>query len=181
MKGVPLSRSRTRARRLAIYELYLTGANSPDIAASNEFQQRWGPISERQIRDSITIMNRQNTKWYEDNKMPEKRIGVFFKQQVDRFLTLLKQQYILFYGYHTPQSLGWKEGMRDQSMLKLQCAGLIERTIYHLSDVLGVKARSVDDQTLEVALNKLLSDARDYKQKQEEEMRLRMKQKVHPL
>jgi len=157
------------------------GSSSTDIANSQLFQKQWGPLDPRTIRTAIDIMNRRNQRWYEDHKLPEKRISILYKEQVDRYLHLLKAQYTLFYSYMTLDHPKWKEGMRDQSGLKLQCSGMIERTIYHLCDVLGVKGRSVDDQALEQTLNKLLREVSDYQAKQQELEEQRMKQKIRPL
>jgi len=113
-------------------------------------------------------MLKRNQKWYLNHKEPGSRVGKFFLQQLDRENRLLLDLHTLFRGYDNEKQAG----------LKLGAANSIGRCIGRITDLLGVKGRSIDDlaleeklQTMKTNLDKYMRDAEEYRQKQ----------KVHPI
>lgn len=113
-------------------------------------------------------MLKRNQAWYLKHKDPETRVGKYFLQQITRETTLLQQLNTLFHGYDNEKQAG----------LKLGAANSIGRCISRITDLLGVKARSIDDLAVLEALGKMREDMAGWEKEQDE---IRQKQKVHPL
>lgn len=136
------------------------------------FHKEFGALAMRTIQEALEIMLKRNQAWYLKHKDPQGRIGKFFRQQLDRETTLLAQLNTLFDGYDNEKQAG----------LKLGAANSIGHCIARITDLLGVKGRTIDDVAMEEKLNTLLKGINDYRAKQAAAgFEQRQQEKVQPL
>lgn len=148
------TRAKVEARRRAIYDLYLRGYTQRRIYESPRLQQDYGPFAPRTVSDALRHMDRVNAAWYENFKDPAKRVSFLFKQQVDRYGQLLAEYWTLFYTFDNER----------QASMKLGAANGIERCIYRLCEVLGIKGRSIDDLYLEKTIADMMKKVEEFRQ-----------------
>jgi predicted transcriptional regulator len=146
-------RAEVQERRQKAYELYLEGFNETQIGTLLH-------VSQRTISTALSVIRRQNAKWYQQNKKLDARFESKFKEHEDRLMHVYNEA---FQNYRLVPAL--PENPLKPLSAKISLLQVARAALHDVAELYGLRAPNIDELAFMETLDNLLKELEELKQK----------------